>query len=367
MYNQNHIYQIAFSLVKGIGCITGRQILEHIQDASLLFTEKKQVLEKIPGLSRNILAGISSDVLCRAEKELKFIEKHRIETYFIAKPDYPKRLKECVDAPLLLYYKGNADLSSSRIISIVGTRNATAYGKEIIDNLTSDIKNTFPEAIILSGLAYGIDIAAHKAALKQGIQTVGVLAHGLDRIYPFCHKNIAAEMVSKGGLLTEYMSETNPDRPNFIKRNRIIAGLSNCTVVVESAEKGGSLITAEISHSYNHDVFAFPGKVGDKYSQGCNRLIKHQKATLICHADDLFREMNWSNTQAKTPVQRSFLIDFSDDEQKIIDLLSKEKNMHLNTLCVTLDLAMSKLSPLLFELEMKGVISCMPGGIYALR
>lgn len=366
MTNQDLLYQIGFTLIRGIGNIIGRQILNTLGDASLIFQEKKHLLECIPGLSRRILAEIHHpEIFRRAERELLFIEKNKIKPYFITDEDYPFRLKDCVDAPLLFFFKGNADLNSGKIISLVGTRNATSYGKEIIDRLIQDIRQQFPDLLIVSGLAYGIDILAHRAALKEQLPTVAVLAHGLDRIYPPTHRNTAVEMLAHGGLLTDFLSETNPDRQNFVKRNRIIAGLADCTLVVESGAKGGSLITANIAASYNRDVYAFPGKVSDRYSQGCNALIKEQKGIMMCSAEDLFREMNWIGTKkVKPPVQRSLPLDLIGDERMILELLIQEGSVQLNTLCSRLGLPMHKLSALLFELEMKGMITCLPGGIY---
>ena len=370
MYNQDLIYQIGITLVKGIGDITAKQLVENLDDVALLFTEKKHVLEKISGLSRRIINEIHRpDVLKRAEKEICFIEKSLITPLFITDSGYPNRLKECVDAPVMLYFKGNADLNVEKIISIVGTRNATSYGKETTDRLIGDIRETFPETLIVSGLAYGIDIMAHRAALRENLATVGILAHGLDRIYPPAHRETAVEMINTGGLLTDYMSETNPDRQNFVKRNRIVAGISDCTVVIESAEKGGALITANIADSYNRDIFAFPGKTCDKYSKGCNSLIKYKKAALVSSAEDIFREMNWSNSlEPARPqaVQRALFPELNPEEQKVMEALSKAGSMQLNLLAIELNLPVSQLSVILFELEMNGLVRCKPGGMYGL-
>jgi DNA processing protein len=368
MNDRDLIYQIGSTLIKGIGNITAKQAIETLGHVSLLFTEKAQRLERIPGISRKIIAEIHRpEVLQRAEQELAFIEKNRITTLFIQDEDYPHRLKECVDAPILLYFKGNAHLNAQKIISIVGTRNASPYGKEMTNLLIQDIVKTYPETVVVSGLAYGIDICAHKAALKNHLSTVGVLAHGLDRIYPPAHRNVAVEMLEEGGLLTDYMSDTNPDRQNFVKRNRIVAGISDCTLVVESADKGGALITASIADSYNKDVFAIPGKVTDSWSTGCNSLIKYKKAALITCAQDLFREMCWDETQTKQNpvVQRTLFPNLTPEEQTVVDRLT-DRQVQLNTLCIELNLPVSQLSPLLFELEMKGIVRCMPGGMYRL-
>ncbi|MDR1738827.1 MAG: DNA-processing protein DprA [Candidatus Symbiothrix sp.] len=367
MTDQNLLYQIGITLVKGIGTITTKQVLDALGDVSLLFKEKRQVLERIPGISHKVITEIRKpEILQRAEEEIRFIEKNKIEPLFIRSEGYPRRLLDCVDAPVMLYFRGTADLNAAKIISIVGTRHATSYGKEITDALIHDMAQTYPNIVIVSGLAYGIDIFAHRAALKYDLPTIGVLAHGLDRIYPYEHRNIAKDMLEKGGILTDYISQTTPDRPNFVKRNRIIAGLSDCTLVVESAEKGGSLITADIADSYNRDVFAVPGKTTDTYSAGCNLLIKYKKAALVSSAADIFREMCWDESSKPTTVQREIFIELSPEEQQIVDLLREHNDMQLNTIVVKTNQAISQLTPRLFEMEMKGVIRCFPGGVYRL-
>ncbi|MDR2683121.1 MAG: DNA-processing protein DprA [Dysgonamonadaceae bacterium] len=369
MNDQDLIYRMGITLIKGIGAVTARHVIDTLGDVSLLFKEKSRRLEQIPGISRRIIAEIHRpEVLRRAEQEAAFIEKNKITVLFIRDDNYPYRLKECIDAPVVLYFKGKADWNAPKIISIVGTRNASPYGKEITENLVQDIARMYPETIIVSGLAYGIDICAHKAALKNQLPTIGVLAHGLDRIYPPAHRSVAVEMLEQGGLLTDFMSETNPDRQNFVKRNRIVAGMSDCTVVVESAGKGGALITASIADSYNKDVFAIPGKATDVYSAGCNSLIKYKKAALITCAEDIFREMCWNeNREKRQPaVQRALFPDLSPEEQAITELLAGKEQAQLNAICIELNLPVSQLAPLLFEMEMKGVIRCLPGGIYRL-
>ena len=367
MQNQNLIYQIGITLVKGIGNIIAKQIVENLGNPELLFKEKPRILERIPGISSRIIQEIKKpEILKRAEKEVLFVEKNKIISLFITESDYPQRLKEYVDAPMMLYYRGNADLNTSKIISIVGTRHATSYGKEITQILLKDLAVTYPDMLVVSGLAYGIDIAAHKAALQENLPTVGVLAHGLDRIYPYQHKTIAAEMLGNGGVLTDFPSGTNPDRQNFVKRNRIVAGISDCTIVVESAIKGGALITANIASSYNKDVFAIPGRNNDLYSQGCNKLIKEKKAALVENADDIMREMCWDKLhKEKTQViQRAIFCELSPDEQSVVDILSKAENIHLNILAIELNMPVSKLSVILFDMEMNGIVRSMPGGIY---
>ncbi|GHV12761.1 DNA processing protein DprA [Bacteroidia bacterium] len=370
MTDQNLVYQIALTQIHGIGDITAKQVIEHLGDASLLFQEKSRLLEKIPGISRRVISEIHHpEVLRRAEREVAFIEKNKITPLFIQNPDYPERLRDCIDAPVMLYFKGNTDFNTAKVVSIVGTRHATAYGREITESLLKEIAAIYPDTLIISGLAYGIDVFAHRAALKNNLPTVGVLAHGLDRIYPPTHRNTAVEMLPNGGLLTDFLSETNPDRPNFVKRNRIVAGISDCTIVVESAEKGGALITANIAESYNKDVFAVPGKTTDVYSAGCNTLIKYKKAALITCAGDLFREMCWNaeKNAPKQAVQQKLFIDLSPEEQIVVDLLTNNKVLQLNSMAVETNLPIPQLASILFELEMKNAIKCLPGGLYQLK
>lgn len=370
MFDRDLIYQIGITLVKGIGNIIARQIINHSENISLIFTGEKNLLERIPGLSRRLIAEIHRpEVLKRAEQEIRFIENNKVIPLFITDKAYPKRLRECADSPVMLYYRGNTCLNAAKIISIVGTRNASAYGRDMTNQLVHDVKEKFPDTLIVSGLAYGIDIAAHRAALRENMATVGVLAHGLDRIYPPVHRDAAVEMLNKGGLLTDFMSETSPDRQNFVKRNRIIAGIADCTVVVESAEKGGALITANIADSYNRDLFACPGKVGDRYSAGCNLLIQCRKAALITSAQDVFREMNWDAeppVAGRQAVQCNLFIDLNPEEKEVTELLSKAENLQLNSLAIELNWPVNRLSGVLFELEMKGVVRCRPGGVYSL-
>ena len=368
MQNQHLIYQIGITLVKGIGNIIAKQILENLGDPEFFFKEKPRTLERIPGISAKVAQEIKNpEVLKRAEKEVAFIEKNKIQTLFITEPNYPQRIKEFVDSPVMLYYRGNADLNTSKIISIVGTRHATPYGKEVTQVILKDFAAVYPDTLVVSGLAYGIDIAAHRAALKENLPTVGVLAHGLDRIYPYQHRATAIEMLNNGGLLTDFISETNPDRQNFVKRNRIVAGISDCTIVVESAVKGGALITANIANSYNKDIFAIPGKNNDLYSQGCNKLIKEKKAALVENAKDIMMEMCWDKMQEENKpqvIQRTIFCDLSPEEQAVMDILSKTESMHLNILAIELNMPVSKLSVTLFDMEMNGIIRNMPGGMY---
>jgi DNA processing protein len=366
MANQN-LYQVGLTMINGIGNIMGRQLLQSLGSAEAVFAEKLPVLERIPGIGRLLAAEIKQPgVLKRAEKELVFIEKKKLNCFFLTDNDYPERLRECPDAPLLLFSKGNINLQAKHIISIVGTRKASAYGKEQTEKLIIHLAEVFPDILIVSGLAYGIDITAHRSALKNQLSTVGVLAHGLDRIYPQTHRQTAIEMLENGGLLTDFPSNTNPDKPNFIKRNRIIAGLADATLIIESANKGGSLITADIAFSYGRDVFAFPGKVTDSFSEGCNRIIRQNKAGLITCANDLIEAMNWDlpEKKAPAPIQTELFPHEDKDINRICTILKERGELHINELTFELDMPVSKLSPLLFEMEMEGIVKVIPGNRY---
>ncbi|MDO4755267.1 MAG: DNA-processing protein DprA [Parabacteroides sp.] len=360
------IYQIGLTMINGVGDILARQLLQSIGDAEAIFTEKQVLLEKIPGIGNKLAAEIKHpDVLKRAEKEMRFIEKNQISYYFFTDTSYPARLKECPDAPILFYFKGNTNLNNQRIISVVGTRTPTEYGKELVQSLLQDLSVQIPDVMIVSGLAYGIDICAHQQALKNHLPTVAVLAHGLDRIYPSCHRNTAIQMLEQGGLLTDFPSGTNPDRPNFLCRNRIIAGLSDCTIVIESAEKGGSLVTADIAFSYGRDVYCFPGRVNDRCSKGCNELIRKNKAGLITSADDLLSALCWDVSTQPIQTELSFTEEEESNEQHpILQLLKKQESMHINQLASHLRMSIQQISTLLFDLEMEGKIKSMPGNMY---
>lgn len=361
------IYRIALTMINGVGATLARHLLQTCGDAEAVFAEKKQSLEKIPGIGSTLAAGIKHpEVLERARKEAAFIEKNGIACYFLEEETYPARLKECPDAPLLFYFKGNADLDASHIVSIVGTRNATEYGRELTEALIRDLAAAFPDLLVVSGLAYGIDVCAHKSALLHRLPTVGVLAHGLDRIYPAAHRSTAVEMAGNGGLLTDFPSETQPDRAHFIKRNRIVAGLADVTVVIESAERGGSLITADIAFSYGRDVASFPGRTTDLHSKGCNELIRQNKAALITSAADLISLMRWdvSPEKPKAPVQAELFFPENERNDLLLDIVRERKEIHLNQLARLTGLPVHKLSSLLFELEMNGKIKALPGNIY---
>lgn len=302
----------------------------------------------------------------RAEAEIRFCEERGIQILTLVDDDYPLRLRECPDAPALLFYKGNADLNKKHVIAVVGTRHISEYGKNICNDFIAQLANQLTDCLIVSGLAYGVDIHAHRASLSAGLPTVGVLAHGLDRIYPSLHRNTAAEMVNCGGLLTEYITGTNPDKGNFVRRNRIVAGMADAVIVVESAEKGGALITARLAADYHRDVFAFPGRIADPYSQGCNLLIKNNTAALITCAADLTLAMGWENIKKNTAVQGELFPMLTDEENALCQLLDRVEGTPVNQLVIKTNTPFAQVSTLLFKLEMEGVVKQMAGGKYRL-
>ena len=368
MNDENLKYKIGITLIKGIGNSLAKNLIAYVGSAEGVFKEKQQNLAKIPGIGEVLSKEIvSQQVLNRAGQEIEFIHKNKISTSYFTDRDYPYRLKECPDSPVLIYSKGNCNLNNGKFVGIVGTRNATESGKENCKKLIAGLMRVQPSITIVSGLAYGVDISAHKAALESGLPTIGIIGHGLDMIYPATHRPIAIKMLQNGALVTEYLSRTNPDKQNFVQRNRIIAGLCDALVVVESGFRGGALITAEIANDYNRDVFAFPGRVNDEWSIGCNRLIKYNKASLIESADDILKLMNWEETDAKASsiVQTALFQDLSDEEQAIVTALRQNpEGIQVNDMALKLIKPISKISSLLLELEFKGIVKCLPGGMY---
>ena len=361
-------YRIGITLIKGIGNNIAKNLIAYVGSEEGVFKEKQALLAKIPGIGEVLSKEIvSQDVLARAEAEMLFIQKNKIKCNYYTDKDYPYRLKECHDSPIMLYSKGNCDFNNGKFISIVGTRNATDVGRENCKKFINELSEFQPNTIIVSGLAYGVDICAHKAALDAGLPTIGVMGHGLDRLYPASHRPTAVKMLENGALLTEYLSGTNPDRPNFVQRNRIIAGMCDALVVVESAAKGGALITGEMANDYNRDTFAFPGRIGDEWSAGCNALIKSNKAALIESAEDLMRYMSWEKADAKKElsIQTALFQDLSSDEQNIVAVLRQTVDgIQINELAISLGFPHSKLSSMLLEMEFKGVVKCAPGSVY---
>jgi len=341
-----------------------------VGSADLLFEHHDHLRDLIPDASEQLVRIFAdpSEALERAERELEFIDKKNMRCMLYTSPDYPQRLLECDDSPVVLFYYGTADLNPRHIISIVGTRHCTNYGRDICRNLIEELHYTRPDTLVVSGLAYGIDICAHRESLNQDIPTVSVMAHGLDRIYPRTHRETAVRMVKNGGLLTEYITGTEPDKGNFVQRNRIVAGMSDATIVIESAERGGSLITARLAHSYGREVLAFPGRVCDEYSRGCNRIIQNQMAHAIHSAKDLLDLMNWPSIQPNTtqPLQQEFFADLSPDEQLIIDCLASAESCNVNDIVTTTSLSFSNVNVLLFELESQGIIDYVGGNSYRL-
>lgn len=364
------IYTLALTRIPGLGLIGACNLVRTLGSATAIFQHRKELKELIPEVSEKLIKALDCpEAFRRAEEELEFAEKNQIQCLTLNDASYPSRLRECEDAPLALFYRGNTPLNAQKVISIVGTRHATRYGEELCSSFMQDLVNLCPDTLIISGLAYGIDIHAHRAALQQDFPTVGVLAHGLDRIYPSAHRKTAIEMMNHGGLLTEFMSGTNPDRQNFVKRNRIVAGMSDATIIVESAAKGGALITAELAESYHRDCFAFPGRTTDIYSAGCNELIKNNRASLILSAEDFVNAMGWNSIhrKPKEAVQRELFLDLSEEEKNIVNLLQESpEGIQINTLVVKANIPINRMSPLLFELEMKGVVRALAGGIYQL-
>lgn len=361
------LYQIALTLVSGVGDRIAKTLLAHCGSASQVFSEKKSNLLKINGIGEKVAGELAQKQwLSLAEEELGFTEKENIQVLFFTDAGYPQRLKMCEDGPVLLYYKGKADLNEKRILAMVGTRNATGYGKEFCADFIKDLKGYDP--IIISGLAYGIDIHCHRQALKNGLGTIGVMAHGHDRLYPQVHSATAKKMVEEnGGLITEFRKGTNPDRENFPKRNRIVAGISDAVIVVEASEKGGALITAEIANNYNRDVFAVPGRLNDTYSKGCNNLIRTNKAALLNGVKDLEYLLGWEESKNKSkPTQATLFINLQGEEKRIWERLEEYGKMELDALCHKLSLPVNKVLPLLMTLELKGVVKSHPGRVYSL-
>lgn len=361
------LHQIALTFIPGIGDILGKKLIAVCGGEEAVFTESRKALLKADRVGQRIVNSIIDhrlQALDFAEKEIEFITRYKIRTLFYTDKDYPARLKECIDGPMMLYYKGSADLNHSHIISVVGTRRATHYGKDICEKLIEGLKST--NVLVISGLAYGIDTCAHKTALEKGLNSVAVLAHGLDRIYPQQNKSLAERMLHQGGLLTDFPSGTNPDRENFPSRNRIIAGLSDATIVIEASMKGGALITAEIANSYNRDVFSVPGNVGNYYSEGCNFLIKTNRAALLQSAEDVKYIMGWGEPIQKKVVQRKLMIELSLDQEKIISVLEENGEASIDKLCQETSISPSMAANALLSLEFDGVIKTLPGKIYKL-
>ncbi len=367
MADQQLVYKIALSIIPGIGDINARKLVAYTGSVEGIFTESYRSLTKIPGIGSTLARQICDrSYLGTAEKEAEYVEKNGIKTFFYLDKDYPYRLKQCDDSPVLFYFKGNCDLDAARILSVVGTRNATSRGKEICEKIITGLALDNPDLIIVSGLAYGIDITAHKSALANNLPTIGVLGHGFKTTYPYVHKPVAEAMLKKGGLLTDFRSDEKPERNNFIKRNRIIAGISDATLIIESAVTGGALITADLANSYNRDVFAVPGRIDDTWSAGCNNLIKRNKAALVESHLDIEYFLNWQPEKNKPPVQKVLFAELTDNEKRIFELLNKEEEMNFDQICRETGFSVNKLSTILLQMEFNGILKCCPGNIYRL-
>lgn len=360
------LYPIAISLIPGIGSIHAKKLIAYTGSIDGVFNEKRSNLLKIPGIGEALANEIvSADVLKKASDEIEFINKHNINAYFYLNDDYPARLKNCADSPIVFFSCGNVNFNASKIISIVGTRKATDYGREFCDKLISEMRQKKHNPIIVSGLAYGIDIAAHKAALKYGLATIAVLGHGFKTLYPASHRRYAKDIMNQGALVTEFTSDTNADKHTFIKRNRIIAGLADATIVVESGNQGGALITADIANSYNRDVFAVPGKISDTYSCGCNKLIKANKANLLESIEDIEYLMGWETTPSKPKtIQKELFKELSEEEHKIMTIIKEKQEITIDHICLLADMPVSKVSPILLNLEFSGLLKSLPGKVY---
>ncbi len=363
------VYQIALALIPQIGTKTARNLLAYTGSAEAVFKVNKTHLLKIPGIgtiTADKLVTSKDEALRRAETELKFIEQHNVQAIFYTSPEYPNLLKQTDDAPIILYRKGTIRFQNRKTLSIVGTRKASPYGKNICEEIIKSLYDKGHNPIIISGLAYGIDICAHRAALKYGLDTVAVFGHGLERIYPATHRETAMQILNSGALITEFVSNARFERQNFLQRNRIIAGISEATLVVESGEKGGSLVTAEIANTYNREVFAIPGRIGDTSSAGCNYLIKKHKAYLAESADDIEYILGWDSTQLQKPVQQHLFIELSDNEKRIVNAIKSMDKPIIDGICKTAELTSAQVSALLLEMEFKGIIRNLPGKIFEL-
>ncbi len=356
--------RIALTLIPKVGCKSAKNLISYLGSVSAIFKSSKKSLKAIPGIGDKLANHIHSKKhFKRAEQELKFIKQHNIKPVFYLDKEYPARLNDCVDSPILLYFKGDFSFNQQKIISVVGTRNVTSYGIQQINKMVEGIASFNP--CIVSGLAYGVDIYTHKAALNNKLNTIAVLGHGLDVIYPAQHKSTAKQMVSSGGLLTEFHSKSITDKDHFPRRNRIIAGMSDATIVIETGLKGGSMITAYQAHSYNRTIFAIPGKVNDKFSIGCNKLIKRNMAILYESPEDIIAELGWED-KPKANIQRSLFIELTTEEQHIIDLFNDKSVLHIDELNQRSSYNYSLTASTLLSLEMKACIKKIPGSQFEL-
>lgn len=363
MSDQELFYLLALLKVDGVGDIMAKKLLTHCGNAESVFKTKINQIAAIDGVGTVLLKNLHDKTIFeKANQEIEFIKSNTVNVSFFQDQNYPDRLKHCIDSPVLIFSSGNINLKNKKIISIVGTRQITSYGMEFCKKLIEDLAPLDP--VIVSGFAYGVDIAAHQLAVENNLQTIGVIAHGLNQVYPKMHKKYVAKMEENGGFITEFWSTSNPDKENFVRRNRIVAGMSEATIVIESADKGGSLITANLANDYNRDVFAVPGRVTDKYSQGCNNLIKTQKANVLTTAADLIYILNWDVKNTAKSVQKQLFVELEPDEQKVYDFLLKNGKELLDFIALQCDFPIYKISGILLNMELKGVIRPLPGKLF---
>jgi len=357
------LYKLGITLIPGIGDVNGKKLIQWCGSAEEVFKSSAKILRAIPGIGQAAVNNIlNQKVLKRAEEELRFIEKHHVNALFFQDEGYPQRLLNCYDHPLMLYYRGKADLNRQRMVAFVGTRRATDYGRARCREMIEGLQEK--EVLVVSGLAYGIDGCAHRRSVELNIPTVGVLGHGLDRLYPAPHRKLAEEMLANGGLVTEFMSKTKPDRENFPKRNRIVAGMVDAVVIVESDRKGGALITAELANSYNRDVFAIPGRLTDRFSTGCNFLIKANKAALLQSADDIGYLMGWDDRHTTANQQTALFVEMTDEEKVIYDLLRQAGTLGIDKLVMQSGMNPSHVAAALLSLEFNALVQSLPGKQY---
>lgn len=365
MLHNELLHTLALLKVEGIGDVVAKKLIKHCGSSSAVFQSSKKSLLAIDGIGEFLYKNLQEKYVFQlAEKELRFIEEEHISYSYFEDTIYPERLKHCIDGPTILFQSGTIDLQNKKLINIVGTRQITSYGIDFTKKLLSDLAPL--NLVVVSGFAYGADIVAHQAAMQNNLQTIGVLAHGLNQIYPKSHIKYVSQMEQNGGFMTEFWSTSNPDRENFIKRNRIVAGMCEATIVIESAEKGGSLITANIANDYNRDVFAVPGRITDKFSQGCNNLIKTQRAHLLNSVADLVYILNWDIDTKKEskPIQKQLFVSLTEEEQKIYDYLVNKENELMDIIALDCDFPIFKISSLLLNMELKGVIRPLPGKLF---
>lgn len=365
--DKNLLYKIAITLLPNVGPVLTRNLISYCGGVEAVFKAKQARLQKVPGIGAVTAKAIAeADVLRRAEAEIEFIEKNNVQPFFYLDANFPTRLKECYDAPLMLYFKGDAELNAQRVVGIVGTRNATDYGKSVTEKIVEALAAS--GVVVVSGLAYGIDICAHKASLDNGLKTVGVLGHGLHTLYPSAHRNTAQKMFEQGGLLTEFTSTSDFIKENFPRRNRIIAGLVDALLVIETKKKGGAIITAEIANTYNREVFAVPGNINAQCSEGCNFLIRTNKAALLDDVNEFLEAMGWGQEKKNGKISRqAALFEALDaDEQTLVDILKAAQKIRIDELSVKMNRPSGVIANSLLSLELKGLVKTLPGKMYEL-